>query len=138
MIKIPCSRVSFFTKLAWHHDNIYHSKVKVTFASFAYIFIVQVHHHSPYLHFLESYKISISFLKLFKLFYKKSNKAAIKVKHTSIHLEIINHILNFLSINISEEFNVKSHRSFLLGKWGGHQWIYKKHDWYGMIYIKWR
>ena len=56
---------------------------------------------------------------LFILFYKKAKESAIKVKHISVHLEITNHIPNSINRNISEEENVKSHKSFIVAQWRG-------------------
>ena len=56
---------------------------------------------------------------LFIFFYKKSEEADIKFKRTSVHLEILNSLLNYLNINISEEVNVNYCKSFLVDQQGG-------------------
>ena len=50
------------------------------------------------------------FISSFLLFYNKSEEDAIKVKCKPVHLEILNHIINSLKINMSEEVNVKAHK----------------------------
>ena len=60
------------------------------------------------------------FVLLFTFFCKK--EADIKVKHTSVRLEILNRHLNSLNGNISKEVNVKARDIFLVtqqGGWGG-------------------
>ena len=47
---------------------------------------------------------------LFSFLYK-AEEEAIKVKSTPMHLEIPNHIINDLNINISEEVNAKACKS---------------------------
>ena len=52
------------------------------------------------------------FISLFVLFFKKFGGDYIKANRTPMRLEIINHIINFLNRNISEDGNVKSHKSW--------------------------
>ena len=57
-------------------------------------------------------------ISLFVLFYKKSDKAAIKFSHaysrTNVPIEIINHPLNSLDRNIGEEINFRAHNILLV------------------------
>ena len=60
------------------------------------------------------------FFGLFVIFYYNNvGGAAIKVKSTYVFLDILNRIINVININISEEVNIKSHKSFRVGRWGG-------------------
>ena len=49
----------------------------------------------------------------FFFIYKMAEEEAIKVKRTPVHLEIINHSINPLNINVIEGVNVKSQKIFL-------------------------
>ena len=51
--------------------------------------------------------------------FKNAEEAAIKVKRTSVCLEILNHIIKYLKVNISEDVNVKTQNIFLVDQWGG-------------------
>ena len=51
------------------------------------------------------------FISLFIFFYNKAVEEAAKFKRTPVRLEILNHIINYPNINMSEEVNVKSRKS---------------------------
>ena len=59
------------------------------------------------------------FVLFFIFFYKKAEEAAVSIKHTSVCLDILNHLLNSLTRNVSEEVNAKARKSFLVAQWRG-------------------
>ena len=56
---------------------------------------------------------------MFVFFYKKDEEESIKVKWIPVRIEILNHIIVSLNINISEEFNPKARKILIVS----HQFV---------------